>query len=76
MTTKLLALSLVLMLVGITTSADGIPPTETLQKPMDEIIGILKTPNTVKKTKKRPSGRNSGRLCGDSLISGRCPNDR
>lgn len=44
MTTKLLALSLVLMLVGMTTSAHGIPPEETLQKPMNEIIGILKDP--------------------------------
>lgn len=52
MTTKLLALSLVLILVAMTTSADSIPPTETLQKPMDEIIGILKDPQYNEKDKK------------------------
>ena len=52
MTTKLLALSLGLILIAMTTSADGIPPTETLQKPMDAIIGILKDPQYNAKDKK------------------------
>jgi len=52
MTTKWIALSLVLMFVGMTTLAHGIPPMETMQKPMDEIIQILKNPQYREKDKK------------------------
>jgi len=52
MNTKWLVLSLVLMLVGMTTLAHGTPPMETLQKPMNEIIRILKDPQYREKDKK------------------------
>ena len=52
MTTKWLVLSLVLMLVGMTTLANGIPPMETLQKPINEMIHILKDPQYHEKDKK------------------------
>ncbi|KKK65598.1 hypothetical protein LCGC14_2972520 [marine sediment metagenome] len=52
MNTKRLGLSLVLMLVGMTTLAHGLPPMETLQKPMNEMIHILKDPQYREKDKK------------------------
>jgi phospholipid transport system substrate-binding protein len=52
MNTKWLGLSLVLMLVGMTTLAHGTPPMETLQKPMNEIVRILKDPQYREKDKK------------------------
>ncbi len=52
MTTKWLGLSLVLMLVGMTTLAYGTMPMETLQKPMNEIVRILKDPQYLEKDKK------------------------
>ena len=52
MTTKWLGRSLVLMLVGMTTLAHGTPPMETLQKPMNEIVRILKDPQYREKDKK------------------------
>jgi|TARA_B100001971_G_C18256180_1_gene582319 phospholipid transport system substrate-binding protein len=52
MITKWLGLSLVLMLVGMTTWVHGTPPMETLQKPMNEIVRILKDPQYREKDKK------------------------
>ncbi len=52
MATKWLGLSLVLMLVGMTTLAHGTTPMETLQKPMNEIVRILKDPQYLEKDKK------------------------
>ena len=52
MITKWLGLSLVLMLVGMTTLVHGTPPMETLQKPMNEIVRILKDPQYREKDKK------------------------
>ncbi|MAF33250.1 MAG: ABC transporter substrate-binding protein [Desulfobacterales bacterium] len=52
MITKWLGLSLVLMLVGMTTLVHGTPPMETLQKPMNEIVSILKDPQYREKDKK------------------------